>query len=206
MSELWQMLSDGLVWINYQQSAPENWQWKLTERGIRAAKDKDYDPDDPESFLLRLRQRIQDLDDLVIRYTSEAVHSYHSACYLACAVMVGVASERAFQLLGEAFVSWPPAGGAEAFQRIFESPRQNYVAKFREFRKALEPQRANLPADLRDNLALTLDSVLDLLRVMRNEAGHPTGREIDRDEAYVDLQMLARYLQTLYRLRAHFSA
>jgi hypothetical protein len=53
-------------------------------------------------------------------------------------------------------------------------------------------------------MALTLDSVLDLLRINRNEAGHPTGRKVDRDEAYINLQMFARYLQKLYALRTFF--
>lgn len=53
-------------------------------------------------------------------------------------------------------------------------------------------------------MSLTLDSVLDLLRITRNEAGHPTGRVVDRDEAFINLQMFARYLKKLYQLRAFF--
>lgn len=53
-------------------------------------------------------------------------------------------------------------------------------------------------------MSLSLDSVLDLLRVARNDAGHPTGRFIDRGEAYINLQMFARYLDTLVMFRALF--
>jgi hypothetical protein len=55
-------------------------------------------------------------------------------------------------------------------------------------------------------MALTLDSVLDLLRITRNEAGHPTGRRVDSNEAYINLQMFGRYLTKLYDLRAFFLA
>jgi hypothetical protein len=51
---------------------------------------------------------------------------------------------------------------------------------------------------------LTLDAVADLLRVTRNDAGHPTGRRIDEDTAYTHLQMAARYLQKMTALEAHF--
>ena len=53
-------------------------------------------------------------------------------------------------------------------------------------------------------MALTLDSVLDLLRIYRNQAGHPTGKHVSRDDAFITLQMFARYLQKLYTLRSFF--
>lgn len=62
--------------------------------------------------------------------------------------------------------------------------------------------RPQLPENLADTL--TLDAVADLLRVTRNDAGHPTGRRIDEDTAYTHLQMAARYLQKMTALEAHF--
>jgi hypothetical protein len=53
--------------------------------------------------------------------------------------------------------------------------------------------RSQLPDDLADTL--TLDAVADPLRITRNDAGHPTGREVDEDTAYTHLQMAARYLE-----------
>jgi hypothetical protein len=55
-------------------------------------------------------------------------------------------------------------------------------------------------------MALTLDSVLDVLRIQRNDAGHPTGRHLSRDDVFISLQMLSRYLEKLYRLKAFFDA
>jgi hypothetical protein len=68
----------------------------------------------------------------------------------------------------------------------------------------LEPRRHDLPVELSDNLALTFDGVLDLLRVARNDAGHPTGRYIDRQDAYVNLQLFGRFAERLEGLRLHF--
>src|SRR6266704_2585301 len=64
--------------------------------------------------------------------------------------------------------------------------------------------KPGLPPELAENMSLSLDSVLDLLRVARNEAGHPTGRKVDRGEAYINLQMFARYLETLVGFRSFF--
>ena len=54
-----------------------------------------------------------------------------------------------------------------------------------------------------DGLDLTLNAVTDLLRVSRNDAGHPTGRSIDRDDCFIHLRMFVRYTHKLYLLKAH---
>jgi len=79
-------------------------------------------------------------------------------------------------------------------------------SKFNEFRKRVEPHKPELPAHLSDGMALTMDAVLDLLRINRNDAGHPTERTIDREGAFISLQMFARYLQKLYAFKAFFES
>ncbi len=61
-----------------------------------------------------------------------------------------------------------------------------------------------MPGELADGMSLTLDSVLDVLRTYRNDADHPTGKRISRDDAFINLQMFVRYLQKLYALKNFF--
>jgi hypothetical protein len=204
MEVLWELLSQGLVFVDYSQSAPENWVWVLSEKGRRLVTSTGYEPDDPEGYLRALSAKIAQIDDLVLLYAGEALGAYGSRCYLASSVMLGVASERAFQLLGESFASWLPNSEAQRFKETFDSPRTNYVTKFGEFRKRIEPHKGALPPEFADNMSLTLDSVLDLLRINRNEAGHPTGRRVGEQDAYINLQMFVRYLEKLYALRSFF--
>lgn len=202
MEALWQLASEGLVYIDYSQPSPGNWQWLLSERGQKVAEsDDDYEPDDPERYLENIRNKNSDIDDLVYLYTKEALKAYNASCYLASSVMIGVASERAFQLLGEAFSTWLPEKEATLFREKFNSPNQLYLTKFNEFRKRIEHRKNDLTSEFSDNMSLTFDSVADLLRINRNASGHPTGRTIDRDEAYINLQMFARYLHKLYGLK-----
>jgi len=51
-----------------------------------------------------------------------------------------------------------------------------------------------------------MDSILDLLRIYRNESGHPTGRNISREDAFINLQMFARYLEKIYKLKSFFES
>jgi len=200
---LWSLLGRGLVYIDISQPAPENWEWRLTNAGVSAAKDEQFNPDDPERYLLRLQSNVHAISDLVLMYASEAVRCYTHGSYLASAVMLGVASEAAFLEMAKASINWLQSAG-EKLEKVLNAPRKSYVEKFREFRKRIEPRKGDLPPELADGMSLTLDSVLDLLRISRNEAGHPTGKPVLREDQYISLQMFGRYLQKLYDLREFF--
>jgi len=200
---LWSLVGRGLVYIDINQPAPENWSWRLTNAGVEAAKDDQFNPDDPKRYLLRLRSNVPDISNLVFMYAEEAVRCYMHECYLASAVMLGVASEAAFLEMAQASVGWLHTAG-QKLQAIIDNPRQPYVKKFEEFRKRIEPRKSELPAELADGMSLTFDSVLDLLRISRNEAGHPTGKSVSREDQYISLQMFGRYIQKLYALKAFF--
>jgi len=197
------VIGKGFIYINMGQSAPENWEWRLTDAGTAAAKDEQFNPDDPELYMARLHANIPAMSDLVAIYANEAVRCYTHECYLASAVMLGVASEAAFMEMATSSVTWLQTAG-QTLQKVLDNPRQPYVKKFEEFRKRMEPRKADLPEELADGMSLTFDAVLDLLRIRRNASGHPTGKPMLREDQYVSLQMFSRYLQRLYQFRAFF--
>ncbi len=204
---VWQLVAEGLVFLDTPHPQYRFWEWKASQKGIKVTNSNiDYEPDDPERYLQTLRKQIPELDEQVLLYAKEALGAYEGQCYLASTVMLGVASERAFQTLGEAFASWSclPAEEQQNFLKVFNNRKRTYVDKFQEFRKRIEPRKDNIPSELSDNMALTLDSVLDLLRTNRNEAGHPTGKRFDQDEVYINLQIFARLLKKLYAFRDFF--
>ncbi|MEA2490607.1 MAG: hypothetical protein QOH21_2399 [Acidobacteriota bacterium] len=213
---LWQLVAEGLMFIDFTRGnehptnwsdSPEFWIWVLTNRGERLARAaaEDVEPDDPEGYLTLLQKRVPDLDAQVLTYLGEALRAYGSGCHTASTVMLGVASERAFQLLGEAFKKWLPQKESEAFAETFDNVKRNYINKFEEFRRRIEPKKGQIPPEFSDNMALNLDSIADMLRVDRNDAGHPTGRVFDADEAYINLQVFARYVVKMDGLRRFFA-
>jgi len=107
MEALWGLVADGLVYLDPsgQGSGTDNWQWKLSADGRAAAGGGAWEPRDPEGYLSRLRREAPGLDDLAVRYVREALRAFNARCYLACSVMLGVASEQAFRGLAEAFVA-----------------------------------------------------------------------------------------------------
>lgn len=201
---LWGLVGEGLVYLDTagQGSGTDNWQWRLSADGQRVAKGGSWEPRDPDGYLDRLHREVPDLDALVELYLTEALQSFNGRCYLATSVMLGVAAERAFLIMAQAYAT-SSMSGARAMARELVKPRSNYFALWTEFRKRIEPVRQALPDGLAD--ALTLDAIADLIRLTRNEVGHPTGRQIDEDTARVHLTIAPMYLRKMHQLTAYFA-
>lgn len=199
---LWGLVGEGLVYLDTagQHSGTDNWRWRLSADGQRVATGGTWEPRDPDGYLDRMRREIPDLDDLVELYLTEALRSFNGRCFLATSVMLGVAAERAFLLMAESYAG-SSMSGASAMAKELAKRRSNYFALWTEFRKRIEPVRNDLPDGLADSL--TLDAIADLIRLTRNEVGHPTGRKIDEDTARVHLTIGPMYLRKMSLLAAH---
>jgi hypothetical protein len=195
---------DGLVFLDPAGQAMagsfDNWHWRLSEDGRAAARSDLWEPRDPQRYLARLRERVPSLDPVADMYVTEALRSFNARCYLASSVMLGVAAEQVFGRVAEAFVVGAPHDTAK-LRKLLDAQSATYHQRFIEFRKRLEPLRPSLPDGLADNI--TLDAVADLLRVTRNEAGHPAGRRIDQDTAHTYLQMAGVLLAKMVDLAEH---
>ena len=138
-------------------------------------------------------------------YLGESLKSLEQECYLSSAVMLGVAAEACMLEAADAFVKWSgtPARNLKA---MLENARTFYVVKLEEFQKRLAAAKGSLPAELSDNLDLDVTAVLQLIRLTRNEAGHQTGRQIDRQDAFDHLVIYARANKRLYELMNFFNS
>jgi len=202
---LWGLVADGLVYLDTagQGSGTDNWMWRLSAVGKRAASGGSWEPRDSEGYLSRIRREVPDIDSLVELYLTEALHSFNGRCYLATSVMLGVAAERAFLVMAQAYAE-SSLDGAPSLAKELARPRSNYFALWTEFRKRIEPVRQSLPNGLAD--PLTLDAIADLIRLTRNEVGHPTGRQIGEDTARAHLTIAPTYLRNMQQLAGHFAS
>ncbi len=206
MEALWSLLGQGLLYLNYYRNAerPNQWMFWLTELGDAVARDEIINPDSPDRYLKRLRNDVPAVSEIVMDYATESVRAYLSRCYLASTVMLGIATEAAFLELGEAFASWLPEESRTKFRGKLTSRGASYWQKFVEFRNRLEPKRGEPPEHLKEDIDVTLDATLNMLRIYRNEAGHPTGKQIPRARANQNLQLFAFLLGRMYELKAFF--
>ncbi len=194
-----------LVWgqsAYAQVSGPPHLQ--VTEFGQRCLRNGPPNVYDPEGYLRRLLASVPLLDPIAREYLEEALTCLHRACYRACAVMLGGASEtvmlRTIEVLRDAFQT---PQRRSAFERAAIEPL-GIAARFRAFRG--EIQGLGLPLPLRDNVTIRLDAIFTLIRGARNDAGHPNITSITREAAYEHLLLFPGYCETAYELMAHLQA
>jgi len=201
MEGVWSLVGQGLAFIDYSQPAAENWSLHLTIAGQAAAVDMDVNPDDPGGYLRLLMADVPAISSTVKAYAEEALHAYNSRLYRASAVMLGVASEAAVLEVATALTKLMTETERHSYLQVIEARKQNYVAKFEAFQQKLRSKKDRLPEELSDGLDLTLNAVADLLRLYRNDAGHPSGKKVDRGDCFIHLRMFVRYAQKLYLLK-----
>ena len=112
--------------------------------------------------------------------------------------MTGVASEKVLLLLREGVEAALPN---EDLRKKFHSATKGVAISrvFVEIWKKLEPNQEALASHLsQEDVKVELSGIFGLIRKTRNDAGHPTGREISRDEADSILRVFPVYCKTAY--------
>ena len=126
---------------------------------------------DTASFLAIVRKAVPDLSGEAALYLDEAVAAFYADCSLASCVMLGVAAEAEFLRLID--VATSSATHGSAFGSI---PNEKFIgAKVKKFQAALKPILPTLvPKTDFENADTNLSLIQAVLRVARNDAGHPS--------------------------------
>ena len=73
--------------------------------------------------------------------------------------------------------------------------------KIEKFQTALTPLVKGLPKEVTEDLDTNFAMIQSVLRVARNEAGHPTTANPEREQLYAFLQLFVPFARQLMRLR-----
>jgi len=198
----WELVARRLIFIGGDRSLSQC-RVCLTERGQRVANGEQFNPDDPMRYMERLLEVAPRTSDTTQQYLRESLKSYEQECFLASSVMLGGAAEETCLDVAASFVRWQ-GEPADKLKAILQNPRQFYVYKLEQFEKRLTAARGSIPPDLSENLELNITTVLQLIRLTRNDAGHPTGRRIDQADCYQNLVVYANAHRKLHRLKEYF--
>lgn len=153
---------------------------------------------DASSYIAMVRKHVPDLDDLTTLYLEEAVGSFYAGCLHASCVMLGVAAENRFNmLLGAAAASQkhPSVFAAAVKERAI-------LRRIGKFVTLLEPMERLMPAEVREDLDTQFRAIQSLIRLARNESGHPSSERKDRDAVFVFLQLFAPCARKMSQLQA----
>jgi hypothetical protein len=199
-SILWDLLIEGIVRPGLNDGLNNNLPFfHVTDFGRHVFANGPHSPYDPDGYLKRLQADISNLDPVIITYLNEALHTFRIGCLLSSTVTLGCASEKAFLLLVEAYAAALPKAQEEKFRK--ETENRMIKRQFEEFSKRLESHlKPKLTGDVKDDLDVTLGGVFAMMRNMRNDAGHPTGRQVQREIAYANLTVFPTYLRKIHSL------
>jgi len=174
----------------------------FTEYGKQVIAEEDYSPYDPSGYLTQLKSDIGELDSVLLFYLEEALGTFRANRYTASTVMLGVASERLFDMLLDSFLG---ALASEPQRNQLQQRTQGrmLLRRYDELKKRFDSKMSQLPLELRENLDTSLVSIFNIVRYARNDSGHPTGNATSRDEAYANLYVFGRYCVYMCQLISH---
>ncbi len=195
----WDLMIEGIVRPGMNVSNPNLPFYHVTEMGLKQVKEADKSPYDPDGYLKRLREKIPGLDPVIVTYLTESLHTFRIGCLLSSAITLGCASEKALLVLLQAYTDALASPKKENFQKKTEG--QMIRRQYDEFNKMLDGHlRALLPGEIKENLDAAVTTIFNLFRTHRNEAGHPTGKVLAREEAYAHIMAFPFYARKVYEL------
>jgi hypothetical protein len=170
----------------------------VTEWGKECFKTGEYVPFDSAQYIKRLKSEIPTIDSDTVLYIRESLDGFRAGTYLSCAIMTGVASEKTLLVLrSEVEAAMAASQRKQQFAR--DTKDRPIKRVYDEIWKRLDPVHEELAKALgKEDVRAELSGIFDLIRKTRNDAGHPTGRSISRDEAHALLLLFPMYCKNAY--------
>jgi hypothetical protein len=172
----------------------------VTPRGRALLRRGEESPHSPERYLNAVKRRVGNADPIVLAYLDEAVASWASGQYRSSAVMLGCACEKLIILIADAVAGKPIPPWSDKLKKKLADSRTGISSIFEEVRQALLSLRSKLPSDLADQLDRKLTPIFDHARVLRNQAGHPTGATVSAEDAEAGLLLFPGFYELCVRI------
>ena len=173
--------------------------FRVTSFGVKAVREGDtYFISDTKVFEQQVKTYIPNIDDISILYLKESFQAFRSGCLISSAVMLGVTAEHLFQLLLDQLMPDP------RFSSI--NQQKNILKKIEKFKSIIANDRASFPQDVRESFDTQFLGIQSIIRIYRNESGHPTGKVIDREQAFVNLRLFIPFGKMVHYLMNHYKS
>jgi len=185
---LWELMVSGVVALGAD-SSNRDWPWLgVTGYGQQVLASEGPVPHDPDGFLASVASK-HPLDAIEKRFLGQAVNAFRLDLPDASLVMLGVCSEHLLFKLADAVVAKDPSRKSKVDREARSALRlRDYLFRL------LESDPALVPPGLGEQLSTTGDTVGELLRIARNESGHPVlARHVDRGDCFMFLVIYRRH-------------
>jgi hypothetical protein len=205
-SLLWQLVAEGVIHPgNRSLNFPH---FTLTEYGRRVIADDNAHPHDVGRFLDQIRSG-QQIDSTVEAYLVESLHSFRQNRLVACAILLGVAAERAFLLIADALLeALKDPNEQAAFRKLLDrQPMKPKLDRVHAKLMELDGQKKHLP-DFPESTPLMITAIYDLIRQQRNDLGHPRDipPKVEREQLEASLLLFSKFYRNAEQLRSYLTA
>ena len=196
------MFRQGIITLGSNRGNPEYPFFSVSQFGSKTIEDhRTYFFHDVSSYTAQIKESVPAIDPVTLVYLQEAFQSFRSGCLLSCSVMLGVATEHTFLLMLEAIDSNP--GLCSKYKSV--KKERSILRKVNKFRNILDKEVKSYPTHIKEDLDTHFAGILSIIRSFRNQSGHPTGKIIGREQAYVLLNLFVPYCRKIYDLKVYFA-
>ncbi len=197
MEVFWDLFRQSIITLGYNDSNREFPFFRVSRFGSRIIQNQNvyffHDVSTYESLILK---EIPTIDQVTLLYLKEAMQAFRSGCILSSTVMLGVATEHTFLLLLEQLET--SSTQSKIFKNVFSE--RTILQKINKFKNTLDQHIKSLPQELKEDLDTHFAGILSVIRTYRNQSGHPSGKIVDREQAYILLQLFIPYCRKMYAL------
>jgi len=199
---LQEFVNNNLLFMGYGDDEGFPW-FTLTAFGVECINKNEFLPFDPNGYLVSLQNRVPGLDSVTLIYLREAISTFNRDFYLSASVALGVAAEALILRMIDSYV----AAFGDPQRRLNAEKRyegKQLRAQYGQFKQDFASLRPTLPRDLYGDFETHLDSIFQLIRVTRNDSGHPSGTVPERAVVMANLQAFPYFAQRVLAIAKHF--
>lgn len=197
----WDLFRQGIITLGLNDSNREFPFFRITQLGQKLTdRESNYLFHDISFYERAIRAELPSIDDVTMLYLKEAMQTFRAGCILSSTVMLGVATEHTFMLLLDAIGQ--NAAHHSTYASVFKE--RTLLQKVNKFKNILDQNLTGMSSDIKEDLDTHFAGILSIIRTFRNQAGHPTGKVMDREQIFVLLQLFIPYCRKLYQLTTFF--
>jgi hypothetical protein len=197
----WDLFRQGIITLGLNDSNRQFPFFGVSTLGKQIAESQSvYFFHDVSSYEQAIRSEVPNLNEVTLLYLKEAMQAFRTGCILSCTVMLGVATEHTFLLLLDTIEH--NAKHNTTYAAVLD--QRTILQKINKFKNLLEQHSKVLPDHIKEDLDTHFAGILSVIRTFRNQSGHPTGKVMDREQAFVLLQLFIPYSKKLYQLMDYF--
>jgi len=203
IEEVYSMLSKGIIIFGDPgsfSSAPNGFPCiTVTEYGKRCLEAENLMPFDSDGYIEKLKLMVPSIDSITLKYMGESINAFNRHAPISATIALGIASEQLILVLIEAYIE--ALSSDKKKKKLSEKIKNRFIeTQYTEFKKSFESHKVNMDKKIIRDIDVCLDGTFRFIKMMRNEQGHPTDIEADKDTVDVDLQHFPHCIRRIYNL------